>query len=237
MALDCLVVTCDPTLLGQIKANFSARGASLDLRQDSASAVELASRRHWDGLIIDCDDVAGGTEALVNMRSSRSNQQTLIVAVLNGSTSPEKALDLGANFVLSKPVEESRLRGILDIAVPKMEREHRRYFRYDIDLPVRFQNHLGQTFNTRMKNVSEGGMAVKLVDPVQVKGVVPVDFDIPSIEPQPFHAKADVVWCDSFAMGLRFLHVEKNCEVALQSWLSSLESQSRFRESSERIGQ
>jgi CheY-like chemotaxis protein len=237
MALDCLVVTCDPTLLGQIKANFSAHGASVDLRQDSASAVELASRRHWDGLIIDCDDVAGGAEALVNMRSSRSNQQTLIVAVLNGSTSVEKALDLGANFVLCKPIEESRLRGVLDIAIPKMEREHRRYFRYEIDLPVRVQNHLDQSFNSRMKNVSEGGMAVKLVDPVHLKGVVPVAFDIPSIEPQPFRAKADIVWSDSFAMGLRFLHIEKDCEAALQSWLRSLEAQSQFRDVTERIRQ
>jgi DNA-binding response OmpR family regulator len=118
MGLDCLVVTCDPTLLGQIKANFNARGASLDLRQDAASAVELASRRHWDGLIIDCDDVVGGTEALVNVRSSRSNRETLIVAVISGPTTTEAALDLGANFVLSKPIEESRLRAVLDIALP-----------------------------------------------------------------------------------------------------------------------
>jgi CheY-like chemotaxis protein len=236
MGLDCLVVTCDRNLLGQISANFSVRGASLDLRQDSASAVELASRRHWDGLIIDCDDVAGGAEAIVTVRSSHSNQQTLIIAVLNGSTSAERALDLGANFVLSKPIEQSRLRAILDVAVPKMEREHRRYFRYDIDLPVRFQNHLGQTFNSRMKNVSEGGMAIKLIDPVRLKGIVPLNFDIPSIEPQPFFAKADIVWSDAFAMGLRFLHIEKDCDLALQSWLSSLEAQSQFRDSTERIG-
>ena len=236
MGLDCLVVTCDPTLLGQIKANFSARGVSLDLRQDSASAVELASRRHWDGLIIDCDDVAGGTEALVNVRSSRSNQETLIIAVLNGSTNTETALDLGANFILCKPIEESRLRGVLDIALPRMEREHRRYFRHDIDLPVRFQNHLGQSFSTAMKNVSENGMAIKLVDPVHLKGVVSVDFDIPSVEPQAFHAKADIVWSDAFAMGLRFLHIEKDCEVALRSWLNSLEAQLQFRDSTERIG-
>src|ERR1700690_2915490 len=232
MGLDCLVVTCDPTLLGQIKANFNARGASLDLRQDSASALELASRRHWDGLIIDCDDVAGGAEALVNVRSSRSNRETLIIAVLNGSTSTETALDLGANYVLCKPIEESRLRGVLDLALPRMEREHRRYFRYDIDLPVRFQNHLGQSFNSTMKNVSENGMAIKLVNPVHLKGVVPVDFDIPSIEPKAFHAKADIVWSDSFAMGLRFLHIEKDGKEALQSWLSSLEAQLQFRDSS-----
>jgi CheY-like chemotaxis protein len=230
MALDCLVVTCDPTLLGQIKANFSARGTSLDLRKDSASAVELACRRHWDGLIIDCDDVVGGTEAIVNIRNSRSNRHTLIIAVVNGSTSVETVLDLGANLVLSKPIEESRLRGVLDVALPKMEREHRRYFRYHIDLPVRFQNHLGQSFCTKMVNVSEGGMAIKLVDPVHLKGIVPVDFEIPRVEPQPFHAKAEIVWSDSFAMGLRFLHIEKDSAAALQSWLSSLEAQSRFRE-------
>jgi len=236
MALDCLVVTCDPTLLSQIKANVNARGASLDLRQDAASAVELASRRHWDGLIIDCDDVGGGTEAIVSVRSSRSNRDTLIVAVINGSTTAETARDRGADFVLHKPVEESRLRAVLDIAIPRMEREHRRYFRYDIDLPVRFQNHLGQSFNTTMKNVSENGMAIKLVNPMHLKGVVPVDFDIPSIEPKAFRAKADIVWSDSFAMGLRFLYIEKECEDALQSWLGSLEAQSQFRDSSARAG-
>jgi hypothetical protein len=87
-----------------------------------------------------------------------------------------------------------------------------------------------------MKNISEGGMAIKLVDPVRLKGVVPVEFDIPSIEPQAFHAKADIVWSDSFTMGLRFLHIEKNSEVALQSWLSSLEGQFQFRDSTRQIG-
>jgi hypothetical protein len=229
MNLDCLVVTCDPILLGQIKADFSARGATLDLREDSVSAIELVCRRHWDGLIIDCDDVAGGMEVLVKVRNSRSNQQTLTIAVLNGPGNTDAAFGMGATFALCKPIEESRLRGVLDFAFPKMEREHRRYFRYEIDLPVRFQNHLGQSFSATMKNVSEGGMAVRLVAPTRLEGVIPVEFDIPSVTPQPFHAKADVVWSDAFAMGLRFLRIEKTCEMALQSWLSSLESQSQFR--------
>jgi len=236
MGLDCLVVTCDPTLLGQIKANCSGRGVSLDLRQDSASAIELASRRHWDGLIIDCDDVAGGTEVLVSVRASRSNRETLIVAVLKDSTRRETILDLGANFVLCKPTDESRLRRVLDQAVPKMEREHRRYFRYDVELPVWIQNPLGQSVSATIRNIREGGMAVKLADPVRFKGVVPVDFTIPSVEPQPFHAKADIVWSDSFAMGLRFLHIEKTSEAALRSWLNSLEARFQFRDSVRQVG-
>jgi CheY-like chemotaxis protein len=234
MQVECLVVTSDTALLDQIMAGLSGRSASLDLRQDSASAIELASRRHLDGLVIDCDDVHGGVEALAQVRKSRSNKQSTIFAVVNHLTSAETALDLGANFVLSKPIQEARLRSLLDSALPKMEREHQRYFRYGVDLPVRFHNTLGESLSAKMKNVSEGGLAIRPVDPVKLQGVVIVEFEVPSLDPQVFHAKADVVWADSFVMGLRFLYVEKNSAAILQSWLDSLESQLRFRESVQR---
>ncbi len=231
MGLECLIVTGDPTVLGHFQASLGTHGASIQLRQDSASAIELASRRHLDGLVIDCDDVPGGTKALAQLRSTPANQQTVIIAIVNGSTSSEAALDLGANFVVSKPIHQTRLRSILHIAVAQMEREHRRYFRYDVDLPVRFRNPLGQSLTASMKNVSEGGLAIKLVDLVRLKGVVLVEFELPSVEQQTFHAKAEVVWSDSFVVGLRFLYIEKESGLALQTWLNSLESQFRFRES------
>jgi CheY-like chemotaxis protein len=234
MGLECLIVTCDPTLLGHVQASLGTHGASLHLRQDAASAIEFVSRRHLDGIVIDCDDVPSGKKAISELRNAPANKQTLILAVVNGWTSAEEALDLGADFALSKPIQQPRLRRVLDIAIPKMEREHRRYFRYDVDLSVQFRNHLGQSFSTRMQNVSEGGLAIKLIDPLRIKGVVTVEFEIPSVEPQAFHAKADLVWNDSFVMGLRFLYVEKHSVVALQTWLSSLEAQFRFHEAAQR---
>ncbi|HXZ34088.1 MAG TPA: PilZ domain-containing protein [Terriglobales bacterium] len=186
MGLQCLVVTRDSNLLGHIKTILDEHEASLDLRQDSTSAIELSSRRHWDGLVIDCDDVSGGGDAISVVRNSRANKQTLIFAVVNGFTSPEKALDLGANFVLSKPLQETRWRSVLEAAIPKMLREHRRYFRHEADLPVSLENHDGETFRARIKNISEGGLAIKPLDPVRLEGVINVEFRIPSIEPQLF---------------------------------------------------
>lgn len=232
MGLQCLTVTGDPDLLGRIKSNLSEHEASLDLRQDSASAIELASRRHWDGVVIDCDDVPGGPDTITKVRGSRSNRQTMIFAVVNGLTRVDAALDLGANFVFSKPVEENRLRSVLDVAIPKMEREHRRYFRYHADLSVQLRNHNEQTYSARMQNVSEGGLAIKPVDPVRLEGVINLEFEVPSVEPQAFHARANVVWSDAFVAGLRFLYVDKDSRSGLQAWLNSLEAQLQFRESS-----
>jgi hypothetical protein len=61
-----------------------------------------------------------------------------------------------------------------------------------------------------------------------------VEFEIPSVRTTGFSRKADVVWSDSFVMGLRFLYIEKRSGVALQTWLSSLESQFRFHEAAQR---
>lgn len=234
MNLEYLILTQDLALLGQLQSGLGTQETTLHLRQDSESGIEFVSRRHLDGVVIDCDDVPGGAGVIAHLKRTPANKQTLILAISNGLTSAEEALDLGADFVVSKPIQPARLRSVLDIAIPRIEREHRRYFRYDVDLPVRFQNHLGQSFSARMQNVSEGGLAIKLIDPVRLKGVIGVEFELPSIERQLVRAKAEIVWSDSFVMGLHFLYTEKQSGVALQAWLSSLEARFRFHESAAR---
>jgi AmiR/NasT family two-component response regulator len=106
------------------------------MRADAASAIELAARRHLDGFIIDCDDVSGTTNALTEIRGSRSNKASVVFAVVNGTTSVSMAVDAGTRFVLGKPVQEKQLRSILDVALSRMAREHRRYFRHKVELPI-----------------------------------------------------------------------------------------------------
>ncbi len=87
---------------------------------------KLSARRHLDGFVIDCDGVEKAMDLLVQIRASRSNKLSVVVAVVNGKTSVSAAVDAGANFVLGKPVEAKTLRSILDVALPRMAREHRR---------------------------------------------------------------------------------------------------------------
>jgi CheY-like chemotaxis protein len=231
MGLECLILTADPAVLAEVRASLAEYKASLQFRQDAASAVELVSRRHLDGLVVDCDDVPGGRESLAQLRNTPANKHTLILAIVNSAAGEPQALRLGADFAFSKPIQQNRLRSVLEIAVPQMEREHRRYFRFEVDLPVRFSDAQGRSFTARIKNLSEGGLAIKLNDPVRLTGVIVLDFDLPSIEPQSFHGKAEIIWTDAFVMGLRFLYIEKESEMAFQSWLTSLEARARFHES------
>jgi hypothetical protein len=183
MSLNCLLLTSDATLLEVFRIAFSAVSVELEMRSDAASAIELTTRRHLDGFVIDCD--------------------------------------------------EGQLRSLLDTAVPRMAREHRRYFRHKVDLPVELLGHTGESFAGKIINVSEDGLALTRFGPAAVEGVVSVQFALPSAEPQPFQAKAEVVWNDASAMGLRFLRIEPGSRSCFGAWLDSLEAQLQFRESAQ----
>src|SRR5713101_767127 len=120
MSLNCLLLTSDATLLEVIRTGFSTTKVEVEMRRDAASAIELSARRHLDGFVIDCDGVEKAMDLLVQIRASRSNKLSVVVAVVNGKTSVSAEVDAGANFVLGKPVEAKTLRSILDMALPGM---------------------------------------------------------------------------------------------------------------------
>ena len=231
MGLGCLLLTGDAALLDVIRTTFGAARIGLELRTDASSAIELSARRHFDSFVIDCDGVSGAMDVLATIRSSRSNKTSVVFAVVNAKTTVSMAVEAGANFVLGKPVQDKPLRGVLDIALVRMKREHRRYFRHAVDLPIQLFCYTGATFTGKIKNVSEGGLALTLFGSAPVEGVVTVQFGLPSTDPQTFQAKAEVVWNDAFAMGLRFLRIEPGCRSFFGAWLDSLEAQLQFRES------
>jgi hypothetical protein len=112
-----------------------------------------------------------------------------------------------------------------------MEREHRRYFRHPIELPIELNLHDERTFVAKMQNVSEGGFAIRSIGERLPEGVLSVSFQLPSLDADKVRGRAVVVWASDFFTGLRFLYIDPQCRPGFQAWLTSLEGQLRFRES------
>jgi PilZ domain-containing protein len=174
--------------------------------------------------------VPQGKEALRSIPANPANKRAVMLAIVNGRTSVSEAFEMGANFVLAQPIQDGRICAVLDMAVPKMEREHRRYFRHPVDLSIELQLYTGESFRAKMRNVSEGGFAIRTSETLP-EGVVTVQFDLPSVEPETLRGRAVVVWAGASVARLRFLYLEPHCRAGFQAWLDSMEAQLRFRES------
>lgn len=226
MRLQSLLVTQEHELLEMVRPALENSGIEIEVRADAASASEICQRRHLDGFLIDCDDIPRGGELLATIRGSGSNRMSTIFAVVNGKTSISQAMEEGANFVLGKPLAPERFQAYLQMARVSMEREHRRYFRFAVNLPVRVCAADESWAEGRMVNISEGGLALRLALGSAPQGTVRMEFALPSLEPFTVQAKGEVVWGDTGGLlGIRFLYMGEDSQQQLQDWLTQLYAQ------------
>ena len=89
-----------------------------------------------------------------------------------------------------------------------MQKEHRRYFRYTVDLPLFVGTEKDSLMPAGLMNVSADGLAVRSTRSVKAQGTVNLRFDLPSIDPYRIEAKGEVVWADAEGrMGIKLLQM------------------------------
>src|SRR5437870_3358721 len=102
----------------------------------SAVGSEILLSEKFDAVIVDCDDLQGGLEVLQELRKGTSNRNSVAFAILNGKTTASQAFQMGANFVLQKPISPLNSMRCFNAALGFMYREQRRYFRHPVEMPI-----------------------------------------------------------------------------------------------------
>ena len=220
MHVNSLLVTHDPRVQHTVAEVFT--GIDLRLREDTTSALELISRSHFDGFIIDCDGLEEGRSIVTGIRQSRANGQSVIFSIVNGTTSVEAATELGSNFVLGKPLDAIRLEAYLRSSIQKMEAEHRRYFRYQLTLDAEIILRDATTVAAQILNVSDGGFAMRLLDRAHLHGAVTIWFISPGPKRTVITGSAAPCWSTEPIFGMKFVSMDDDSRSAYEEWLSSM---------------
>ena len=80
------------------------------------AAVKKLMSDHFDALVVDCDNEQNATLLFKSARNSTSNQTSLAVAIVEGQAGVAKAFRIGANLVLTKPINVEQSKGTLRVA-------------------------------------------------------------------------------------------------------------------------
>jgi CheY-like chemotaxis protein len=80
------------------------------------AAVKKLMGQHFDAVVVDCDNEQNATLLFKSARNSSSNQSSLAVAVVEGQAGVAKAFRIGANLVLTKPINVEQAKGTLRVA-------------------------------------------------------------------------------------------------------------------------
>jgi len=79
-------------------------------------AVKKLMATQFDAIVVDCDNEQNATLLFKSARNSTSNQGSLAVAVVEGQAGVAKAFRIGANLVLTKPINVEQSKGTLRVA-------------------------------------------------------------------------------------------------------------------------
>jgi protein TonB len=80
------------------------------------AAVKRLMAEHFDAIVVDCDSEQNAALLFKSAHNSGSNQSSLAVAVVEGQAGVAKAFRIGANLVLTKPINVEQSKGTLRVA-------------------------------------------------------------------------------------------------------------------------
>src|SRR5579863_2500563 len=80
------------------------------------AAVKKLMGEHFDAVVVDCDNEQNATLLFKSARNAANNQSSLAVAVVEGQAGVAKAFRIGANLVLTKPINVEQAKGTLRVA-------------------------------------------------------------------------------------------------------------------------
>jgi CheY-like chemotaxis protein len=177
------------------------------------------SRRKYDAFMVDCDDLASGPEVLRELRQGKSNRNCIAFALVNGRTSIQQAFEMGANFVLDKPISVDRFTRSVRAAQGLILRERRRYHRHLVKASGSILVDSGSEVPISITNISHGGISIECSRQLDEGGAAKLRFQLPGAK-HTLEVKGEVMWSTPEGKsGIRFQVISLDMKKELDQWL------------------
>ena len=221
MSLKSLVLCSDEKIVRVLRRVLSDLDISIEHCTDPDGAIHKLTRQRFESIIIDCTDLKVATSVLKSARSAPVNKRAIAVAIMDGHNGLRSAFDMGAHFVLYKPVSTERARTSFRAARALMKRERRRNARVAVELNVALRNAMtGFQQTVATTDLSEGGMAVQFGKKHKDPGPWQVQFTLPGSEKR-IEVAAETAWHNPGGqVGIRFVDLQLDAAHDLRYWLN-----------------
>ena len=116
MGYQALLFCPDEKLARVVSQVFADLDFGLEHVQEPFAAVKRLMVQRFDAVVVDCENEPNATLLFKSARTSSANQSSLAIAVVEGQAGVAKAYRIGANLVLTKPINVEQAKGTLRVA-------------------------------------------------------------------------------------------------------------------------
>ncbi|HEX7288096.1 MAG TPA: PilZ domain-containing protein, partial [Candidatus Angelobacter sp.] len=209
----------DPEVQRAIRRVLESTNIDLELSQSVDQTRMALGRRKYDAVLVDCEDMQGAAVVLRDLRQGKSNRNCIAFALVNARTSIQKAFEMGANFVLDKPISVDRATRSMRAAQGLILRERRRYHRHLVRATGAITVDSGSEVPVNITNISQGGISIECARRLDQGGAARLRFQLPGAR-HTLEVKGEVMWSTPDGKsGIRFQVISVDMKKELDSWL------------------
>src|SRR5579863_2984128 len=219
MALKSLLLCSDEKIVRVLRRVLGDLEIDVELCLKAETALRKLTRQRFEAIIADLSD-DGASEVLSSARNAPCNKQAVAVAIVEPIVGLKAVFQVGAHFVLYKPVSSERAKSSFRAARALMKSERRRNIRVAVQIPVVMRSSQGGTnMKVTTSDLSEGGMAVSVRGQRRPTGRWQVVFALPGTQTS-LELPAEFAWEGSGSQaGLRFHEISPEATRQLREWL------------------
>jgi len=225
MSLKALLLCSDEKIVRVLRRVLGDLDIAVELCANADTALRKLTRQRFEAIVVDCAD-DGANDVLRSARSAPCNKQAVAVAIVEPIVGLKAVFDVGAHFVLYKPVSSERAKSSFRAARALMKSERRRWARVEVQIPIVIRS-MGSGGNVKVNTIdlSEGGMAVKIGRGKRLSGQWQIAFTLPGTETS-LELPAEFAWeGTSDQAGLRFQQISPEATLQLREWLKQNSSE------------
>src|SRR5215469_8718040 len=214
--LQSLLLCSDEKAVRVIRRVLGELEIAVEHCSDLDVAIQRLTRQRFEAIIADCTTPEIAAGILKTVRNAPANKRALTVAIIDQSA-PSIASQLGAHFVLFKPLTLERTRSSFRSVKALMKRERRRHARIPVELQVEllYPNGSG-SLRTVTVDIAENGIAIKS-DNRKLPPAFQVRFTLPNTA-SPIECAAEVAWEGKQNLGIRFRDLSVQNREQLKQW-------------------
>jgi PilZ domain len=219
MNLKSLLLCSDDKIVRVLRRTLGDLDIGVELCASSEIALRKLTRERYEAIIVDCAG-PGAAAVLRSARTAPCNKRAIAVAILDPEIGLRSGFEIGAHFILYKPVSVERSKSSFRAARALMKKERRRNSRVSVNIPVEMTSRESDIhFKVNTTDLGEGGLAISLPRRSKPRGLWTLVFTLPG-SAKPLEVKAEFAWEGTGKqVGLRFQDPSPEVAGQLREWL------------------
>jgi len=221
MALTSLLVCPDAQAVQVLSRILQGMGIAVEACRDLRMARARLKDRHFDALLVDCQNEPAAVELIAHARNTPTNKTTVAIAMVNRGNEVRDIFAKGANFILYKPISRERAAHSMRAAISLLQSERRIRPRIPVHANTSIAYADREDVPVALVDLSEKGAAFRCDSKLPGYCKVFFQFALPG-NASLIRLSGEVMWQDSSGqVGIRFAQVPRTSRRVLNDWLQA----------------